>query len=674
MAQTGVPPAFSDVVFPAIATLPKGGATTINFNFSYLFQPLDSLSINDSYTFEGTPVTIEQALSVSNPFTRSSTTTATVLLSGLAFAPGASINTSSGTTLQLGTTTAPTALQLNLQGPLTKTGGGQVVIDTQTVTYPTTALNLTPVPVTIGSGSITLGESVALGAINVQINSTASLNIADQVAAQVRSITGTGLINLEGTTATGDATSLSVSVPNSATDQFGGFIQGTGQFAATGNGTLTTGTITMNGTGSIAAMAGTLLVEGSISAGSLAVGPFATFGGLGLWNFSGAVVFQAGATFEVTLDGTEPRRQYTQLVASNATSGIDLGNSTLAGVIGYSYEQGDQFTIISAPVISGGFQNVVAGRTILGGSVPFGVASNATSIVLTPLQSVTATQLTSSANSTNPGVPVTFTATVSTRTAPVGTGSVTFMQGTTALGTAPVDATGTATLTTTSLPLGSTSITAVYNGAGGNLGSTSSSLTQVVVPFVTATSLTTGTNPSVFGQAITFTATVVAAGVPVTTGTVTFRRGSQFLGSAALGAAGTATLSLSSLPAGKDQIQAVYAGSSINLSSVSPTLIQTVVAAPTVTSLTLATQIEPKGNLRYLLVAAIAPETAGSTATVVGTVVFRKNGTVIGRAKLKAGVAVLSIGRKPPRGRFVAALERTTNFKASTSPPLVLPA
>ncbi len=36
MAQTGVPTAYSDVVFPPIATLPKGAATTINFNFSYL--------------------------------------------------------------------------------------------------------------------------------------------------------------------------------------------------------------------------------------------------------------------------------------------------------------------------------------------------------------------------------------------------------------------------------------------------------------------------------------------------------------------------------------------------------------------------------------------------------------------------------------------------------------
>ena len=182
------------------------------------------------------------------------------------------------------------------------------------------------------------------------------------------------------------------------------------------------------------------------------------------------------------------------------------------------------------------------------------------------------------------------------------------------------------------------------------------------------------TNPSVFGQAVTFTATVVAAGAPVTAGTVTFRHGSQFLGSASLDSSGIATLSVSSLPAGKNQVQAVFVGTATNLSSVSPIWKQTVVAAPTVTTITLTTETEANGTTRYVLVATVTPGTAASTSPVTGTVVFRKKGSVIGRAKLKSGVAVLSIGRKRPRGKFVAELQRSSNFKASTSPPLVLPA
>ncbi len=340
-------------------------------------------------------------------------------------------------------------------------------------------------------------------------------------------------------------------------------------------------------------------------------------------------------------------------------------------MIGYSYEQGDQFTIVSAPLISGGFQNVVGGGVTLAG-VPFGVTSTGTSVTIGPLQSVTSTQISTSANPTNPGVPVTLTATVTTRTAPVGIGMVTFLSGTTPIGSVSVGPNGTASLTTTSLPVGTSTITAIYAGSGGNLNSTSPSLTQSVVPYTTVTTLASGPNPSTFGQPITFTATVVAAGAPVTAGTVTFRRGKQFLGTVAFGASGTASLTISALPVGKSSIQAVFSGTANDLGSVSPVLKQTVTAAPTVTSLTLTTETLSNGSTRYFLVAAVAPATASSAVTT-GTVVFRKNGKVIGKARLKGGVATLAIGRNLPRGNYVAALERNTQFAASTSPRLVLP-
>ena len=129
----------------------------------------------------------------------------------------------------------------------------------------------------------------------------------------------------------GDSTSLTVAVPNATTDHFGGLIDGIGQFIAGGNGTLSTGTIDFAGAGSIQVLGGTLDVDGSISAGTLDV--WGTLGGLGLWNFSGGVVFQSGSTFDVTLDGTTPGTQYTQLVATNTTSGVNLGYATLAAAV-----------------------------------------------------------------------------------------------------------------------------------------------------------------------------------------------------------------------------------------------------------------------------------------------------------------------------------------------------
>jgi len=671
MKETGAPTPYSDVVFPPLATLPKGSSMTINFNFVYLYMPLNSLTIEGSYTFSGNPVQIDQLLSVSNPFTPApGGTDATILLAGLKLAPGATIATGIGSTLQLANATAPTSLQLTLQGRLTKTGGGQLVIDTQSVFFPTTP-TLLPVPVSIAGGSITLGTSVNLNLINFQIGSTSILDIADQVEAQVGMLTGTGLVDLEGTTTAGDTTSLTVLVPVGVTDKFAGFIDGIGQFTMGGNGTLTTGTIDFGGAGSIEAAYGTLDVDGSISAGTLQVGMYATFGGLGMWSFSGAAVFQAGSTFAVTVDGTNAGSQYTQLVDTNATSGVNLGNSTLAAAIGYEYEQGDELTIVSAPVVQNGFQNVVAGRVFLGGGVPFAVASPGTSVTLTPLQSVTTTQLGSSGNPTNPGAPVTFNAMVNTRSAPVTSGTVSFMQGTTVVATVPVNGAGEASFTTTSLPVGTTAITAVYNGTAGILPSTSPTLAQSVVPYTTLTSLVSAGNPSLFGQPVTFTASV-KAGAPVSAGTVTFRRGSQFLGTAPVDGAGAASLTVASLPVGTARIQAVYNGTAQFLSSVSLVLNQKISAVATTTSLSLTTQLLPNGSLQYLLTATVMANGETSIAPV-GTVVFRRNGRVLGKAKLVDGSAQLVLSRKVPRhGRFVAAFLGNSRFRPSTSPPASL--
>ena len=369
-----LPTPFSNVVFPPIATLPRASSTTINFNFVYQFMPLNSITIEGAYTFTGTPVTIDQSLSLANPFTpQSGATTAIIQLAGLELQPGVVVSAASDTTLQLGSTIAPTSLQLVLEGGLTKTGGGNLTIDTQSVSY-SNVTTVLPIPAAITDGSITLGTSVNLSGASFQISSQSGLVIGDNVAAHIQSLTGNGLVNLAGTTAAGDQTSLAVAVPIGTSDQFGGLIEGIGSFIMDGTGALTTGTIDFSGSGGVQVAAGTLDVSGSISAASLLVAPNATLGGLGLWNFSGAVVFQSGSTVDVTLNGTSPGIQYTQLVDSNTTAGVSLASPILIGSVDYQYEQGDLFTIISAPLVTGAFQNVVAGQVVLGDGVLFGAA------------------------------------------------------------------------------------------------------------------------------------------------------------------------------------------------------------------------------------------------------------------------------------------------------------
>src|SRR5262249_54442419 len=102
------------------------------------------------------------------------------------------------------------------------------------------------------------------------------------------------------------------------------------------------------------------------------------------------------------------------------------------------------------------------------------------------------------------------------------------------------------------------------------------------------TGVTSGTNPSVFGQSVTFTATV-AAGAPATgtpTGTVTFRDGTTNLGTGTLNASGVATFSTSALAVGSHAISVVYGGDTKFTTSTSAAIPQTVNQATTTTTLT----------------------------------------------------------------------------------------
>jgi len=127
-------------------------------------------------------------------------------------------------------------------------------------------------------------------------------------------------------------------------------------------------------------------------------------------------------------------------------------------------------------------------------------------------QAATATTLASSSNPVATGSTVTFTATV---TPPTGlpansmTGTVSFLNGTTVLGTSALNG-GVATYATSALPLGTTTITATYSGDTNFLTSTSSGLTETIAP----QSFTVTANPQSLtitnGQSGTITLTVTS--------------------------------------------------------------------------------------------------------------------------------------------------------------------
>ncbi len=134
----------------------------------------------------------------------------------------------------------------------------------------------------------------------------------------------------------------------------------------------------------------------------------------------------------------------------------------------------------------------------------------------------------SAPNPSTYGQPVAFTATVSAAASglPTPTGTVTFMDGSTNLGNGMLNASGIATYTTTAaqlLPVGTDTITASYPGDS-NFGSSSGSAMQTVTQAATITTVMSSSNPSTYGQSVTFTATVSPAtsGLPTPTGSVQF--------------------------------------------------------------------------------------------------------------------------------------------------------
>ena len=130
--------------------------------------------------------------------------------------------------------------------------------------------------------------------------------------------------------------------------------------------------------------------------------------------------------------------------------------------------------------------------------------------------------LTATPNPSMLGTPVTFTATL---TAAVGktvpTGSVTFLDDTTALATVPINTSGVATFTTSSLPITTHPISVQYLGDTTFGQSFSNVVNQVVTKVSTTTTLAVTPNPSTFGQSVTFAATVRdASGNLIPSGTV----------------------------------------------------------------------------------------------------------------------------------------------------------
>jgi hypothetical protein len=251
---------------------------------------------------------------------------------------------------------------------------------------------------------------------------------------------------------------------------------------------------------------------------------------------------------------------------------------------------------------------------------PVGVVSNslnynfpaysATVFVFTPETSspvATTTSLSASSTQATSGQAITFTAAVAPKSGSgVPTGTVTFNDGATQLGTVSLNSSGSAALDTSTLSVGSHLIAATYSGDANFAASTSAAVSITIsapAKIATTTTVLASATQITLGQNVTFTTRVApqsGTGVPI--GSITFLDGQSQLGVVALNA-GAASFSSANLAVGTHTITAAYSGDSNYAASTSTALSLTVTAAApadyslTISSSSLSVAQGSSGNL-----------------------------------------------------------------------------
>jgi hypothetical protein len=273
------------------------------------------------------------------------------------------------------------------------------------------------------------------------------------------------------------------------------------------------------------------------------------------------------------------------------------------------------------------------------------------------------TVLATSGSPTFVGQPVTFTATVTSTQGIIPDGEVvTFYDGTTAIGTR-VTASGVATFVTSSLAGKAHIIKAAYGGDA-TFEPSLGSVKQVVDKYTTTTALSSGLNPSNYGQRVTLMATVTSAG-PAPTGTVIFKSGSVTLGGGTLNASGVATLTTAKIPVGADTLTATYNGDASNAKSVSAAITQTVRQA----SISMVLTSYPNPSTFGKSVKFTAKLTSNGGLPSGQPVTFSYNGATLGTANVNSVGVATFYTTALPRGSDVvtAAYAGTVDYSAASA-------
>lgn len=554
-----------------------------------------------------------------------------------------------------GVATPVNATTLKLTSSLNPSNFGQAVTFTATVT--SGASVGTPVgSVTFLDGANALAANVSLNASGVAVFTTAALTVGTHTI--TANFTGAATSNFLPSTATltqnVDEVTTTTLISSMNPSQLNQLVTFTATVASSGGGVMPDGTVTFADGAVTLATAPVNAGVATYPTAALAVGVHpltATYSGGAANDILGSTSavlnqdVQAPASIIVT-SSLNPSTYglavtFTATVTGNGTiapvgvvnfldGGVQIGTANLAGATGIA-------TFTTATLAAGTHILTAAYQ----GNVDYSAAASAplTQIVN---KTATGTALGAVPNPGIAGLPVVLTATVkiSAGAAPI-TGTVTFTDGATNLGSVQLNAAGIATISPLLAP-GVHTIVATYSGDANDNGSASTPLVLTVNQATTQTALTSNPNPSVVLSTVTFTAKVTGNGA-TPTGTVNFIADGAVMGSSALNATGTATFTYSALTAGTHSITAVYLGDTNDSGSTSNVVSQVVGTIPTVTDLGVSATVGT--NPTTILIATVLNNSPSSTPlpTPTGTVTFNSGATVVGAAALdSSGVATLT--------------------------------
>ncbi len=525
------------------------------------------------------------------------------------------------------------------------TYGGTVTITTTVPPGTTGTVTITSGGVTLGSGPVTPAGTVIITTTELPVgtdtitasyggdnnNYPATGSTTEIVGKTTPSVT----VTTSGPSTYGDPVTITTTVPPGTTGTVtitsGGTTVGTGTISPTGTVTVTTTTLPV-GTDPITV----------------------SYGGDGNNTSATGTTTQvvSKATPAVTLVSSANPSTVSQSVTFTATV-----PTTASGTITFL----DGSTALGTATVNNGVATITTSTLTAGSHIvtaSYSGDANSSSATSAPLTQTVNKETpvlpapTVSSTNTTVGSPETISETVP----PGVTGPVTFYEGSTPIGTAPI-VNGVATITVTTLPVGTDPITASTPGDANNNPATSPATVVTVTKTTPMITLASSINPSSTGQSVTFTVTAPAGA----TGTVTFLDGATVLGSATL-TNGQAALTTATLTAGSHTITADYGGDAgYNAASSSP-LTQTVnKGTPTLPPPAVSAPTLGFGSSETI------SETVPSGVT--GPVTFYNGSTVIGTAPIVNGVATITITTLPiGTDSITASTPADANNNAATSP------